>query len=76
MSVDPVGEFDVGADPVLHQVRMRLQKLRVDHQQADDELSVGPERAFIEKQTAIAFVDQPRGPWLGSPGRIQIFFQE
>src|ERR1700758_547553 len=51
---------------------MRFQEFSVDHQQTDYELAVGPERALIDKQAAVAFVDEPRGPRFRSPCGIEI----
>src|SRR3954454_24635535 len=55
---------------------MRLQELGVDYKQANDELSIWPECAFVDKQAAIAFTNEARGPGLGSPSRIQVLFQK
>ena len=76
VSVDPVGEFDVGANPVLHQIGMRALKLCVDHEYADDELAVGPECPFVKEEAAVALMDQAGGPRLRSPRGIEVLFQE
>src|SRR5712671_6484589 len=76
MSGDPVGHLDVGPNPVLDQIRMTLQELRVHYQEADDELSVGPKSTFVHKEAAVAFADQACGPRFRGPGGIEIFLQE
>src|SRR5208283_1798480 len=76
MAVDPVGELDVGLNPFLDQIGMSLEELGIHDQQADNKLSVGPQRAFVDEQAAVAFMNQARGPGFGRPGGIEIFFQE
>src|SRR5258708_23263307 len=71
MSGDPVGHLDVGPNPVLDQVRMILKELCVHYQQANDELSVGPEGALVDKEAAIALADQACGPGFGLPVGIK-----
>ena len=53
MTVDPIGEVDIRPDPVLDEIRMRFEKLCVDHEQSDDKLPIGPQCALIEKESTI-----------------------
>jgi hypothetical protein len=49
MSIDPVGQIEVRADPILYQVGMRVEELRVDYEQSDDELPIGPKSSFVHE---------------------------
>src|ERR1700746_2880165 len=51
---------------------MRFQEFSVDDKQTDYELAVGPERALVHKQAAVAFVDESRGPRFRSPRGVEI----
>src|SRR5438270_8481657 len=76
MSIDPVGELDVRADPILYQVGMRVEELRVDYQESDYELPIGPESSFVYKEATVAFPDQAGGPRFRGPRGVEIFFQK
>src|SRR6202030_483275 len=39
-------------------------------------LSVRPEGALVDKQPAVAFMDETCGPWLRSPSCVEVFLQE
>src|SRR6266536_2499681 len=76
MRVDPVRQLEVCADPFLHQIRMSFEEVRVHYQETNDELSVWPQSALVNKKAAVALVNQARGPWFGSPGGIEILLEE
>src|ERR1700736_878270 len=60
VTVNPVGQIDVGADPVLDQVGMGPEEFGIHDEQADDELSVGPQTALIYEEPAVALMNQAR----------------
>ena len=74
--VDPIRKFHVSAEKILHHVGMLLEGIWDDDEVGDDELVIRPQVALIEKNPAARFVNQPRRPGLGSPGRVELSLQK
>ena len=76
MSVNPVRQLHVSANPVLDQVGMVSQQFRAHDQVRSNELSLRPQIALLEKEPPVTFADQARRPWFRRPRRIEFFLQE
>src|ERR1035438_8738527 len=55
---------------------MSVEELGVHDEQADDELSVGPQRALVDEEASVAFVNEARRPGFWSPRGVEIFLEE
>ena len=55
---------------------MRFEELCVHDEQADDELSVRPQRALVDEEAAVAFMNEACGPGFGSPGGVEVLLEE